>query len=169
MLGVRALRRLVSRMTIPTKLFLTSTAAAVIAYAASCQSTPSEFPSDPILAQSAGLFQGPVRSVIEHRCIHCHHRYAQNGGLNFQDRASVYKGDARGPFLVPGDPGKSRVWSAIFQPWNHPKVMPGDGWGLNQRELKSFLSWIETGAHWPEGREGKLKIKSYEIELEDQL
>ena len=134
-----------------------------------CESTPSTPPANPAEAESAKLFQGPVRSVIEHRCIHCHHDDAPNGGLNFQDRELVFQGDIKGPFLVPGNPDQSRIWDAIFPPMTHPKVMPGDGWGLNQKEYAAFLKWIETGAYWPEGKEGKLKVRSYQVELEDYL
>lgn len=47
--------------------------------------------------------------------------------------------------------------------------MPGDGWGLRQNQLAAFLEWIETGAYWPEGREGRLEIKDYEVDVDDYL
>lgn len=156
---------------VKTSTFLLSAAIVVaLNHATSCQSVPlSTEPTDPVLAESAKLFQGPVKSVLEHRCIHCHHAYAANGGLNFQDRELVFRGDTKGPYVVPGKPNQSRIWDAIFPPMKHPKVMPADGWGMNSSEHAAFLKWIETGAYWPEGRDGKLKIRNYEVEIEDYL
>ena len=110
-----------------------------------------------------------VKDVLEHRCIHCHHDSAINGGLNFQDRASLFASGGNGPFIVPGKPQESKVWQAIFRPKTHPNTMPGDGWGLTQAQTEGFLKWIETGAYWPEGKAGKLKIRKYEIQLDDYL
>ena len=136
---------------------------------AGCASLPVDDSLTAKERESRRLFQGPVKEVLEHRCIHCHHQYAKNGGLNLQDRDSVFAGDAKGPFLVPGSPEKSRVWRAIFAPAAHPRVMPGDGWGMTQDHRKALLSWIESGAYWPEGKDGKLKIRNYEVEIEDYL
>lgn len=119
--------------------------------------------------KSARLFEGTVRKVLEHRCIHCHHAYAINGGLNLQDREGVFRGNAQGPFLVSGKPDQSRIWRAIFQPMDHPRVMPGDGWGLTQAQQTAFLEWIRLGAYWPEGKAGELKVKDYEVEIDDYL
>ena len=144
-------------MTAQLKLVRLSMVAFLVYHLAHCQTT-----------ESAVLFQGPVREVLEHRCIHCHHYYAKNGGLNLQDRKSVFQGDKTGPFIIPGKPRESRLWTAMFPP-GHPNVMPGDGWQLPQDKVKAFMEWIETGAYWPEGRDGKLKMKRYLVELDDYL
>jgi hypothetical protein len=156
-------------MTTSVKLLCVSAAIACGAGFVSCQSTRTATPTDPVLAQSATTFDDTVKEVLEHRCIHCHHDSAINGGLNFQDRASVFASGGNGPFIVPGNPGKSKVWQAIFRPKTHPNTMPGDGWGLTQAQTKGFLEWIETGAYWPEGKAGKLKVRKYEIQLDDYL
>jgi hypothetical protein len=162
--GKRALR-----MRTPAILRFCCAATIVAAGIVGCQSTPIEMPADPVLAQSAEIFEETVRGVLEHRCIHCHHNYAMNGGLNFQDRASVYAGTSAGLFLAPSKPHQSRIWTAMFPPMKHPDVMPGDGWGLTPAQLKAFLTWIETGAYWPEGPAGKLLIREFKVEIERYL
>ena len=116
--------------------------------------------------RSAELFQTHVRSVLEHRCAHCHHPGKALAGLNVLDRDLVL-----GPqsFVVPGDPKASRLWVAIDSPETHPRVMPGDGWGLGDRQKQAFKDWIATGAEWPEGPTGALQKKEYTVELEDGL
>ena len=124
-----------------------------------CRSIPG-FKSFSISKEPDGvhLFESIVRPVLEYRCIHCHNDNVTNGGLNLQDRDLVFRGNARGPFIVPGKPDHSRIWKAIVLPEKHDQVMPADGWGLTSEELRAFLNWIQQGAHWPEGKDGKLEI-----------
>lgn len=156
-------------MTTSVKFLCVSAAVALVAGFVSCQTTRTATPSDPVLAESATIFDSTVKGVLEHRCIHCHHDAAINGGLNFQDRASVFASGGKEAFIIPGKPRESKVWQAIFRPKSHPNTMPGDGWGLTQEQTKGFLKWIETGAYWPEGKAGKLKTRKYEIQLDDYL
>lgn len=99
--------------------------------------------------------------------MYCHNSKLAQAGLNLQNRELVFKGDAKGPFLVPGKPDESRIWNAIVKPLNHPRVMPGDGFGLNLVERQAFEAWIETGAHWPDGAE--LKADLYQVNIKGYL
>jgi hypothetical protein len=144
--------------------FLRFSALILIAGGIGCQTSVNKTPAE-VQAKSAALFKDPVRGVLEHRCIHCHHNKLANGALNFQDRDSVFQG----PFIVPGKPNQSRVWDVIARPNKHPRVMPGDGWGLTYAHRAAFLKWIETGAAWPEGKAGQLEIKKYYVEIDDYL
>ncbi len=147
-----------------SKRFFLSIAATTLAVAG-CQTKL----ADPSLALSAKHFHGPVKNLLEHRCIHCHHDNQPNAGLNFQDRRTVFDKAGNGPFVVPGDPEASKVWKAVSLPKHHARFMPGDGWDLSQRHLQGVREWIEKGAYWPEGRQGKLRVKNYEVELDDYL
>lgn len=115
------------------------------------------------------IFEGPVKDILQHRCIHCHNNKSPNGGLNLQDRKVVFSGDENGPFLVPGEPDKSRIWDALLRPTDHPQMMPADGWGLTLYEMQAFRSWIEQGAHWPEGEDGQLEVKPYALQATKPL
>ena len=45
--------------------------------------------------------------------------------------------------------------------------MPGDGWGIDVADLYAFRTWIRDGAKWPEGNNGQLEIKDYQVRLSD--
>lgn len=135
-----------------------------------CQTTkPMKTETYPHADQSPEIFEKSVRPVLEQRCVHCHNAKVASAGLNLQNRELVFKGDAKGPFLVPGKPDESRVWHAIVKPMNHPRVMPGDGWGLNLEERQAFEEWIKTGAHWPDGAHGELKVDAYQVNIKGYL
>jgi len=55
---------------------------------------------------------------------------------------------------------------AILKPQTHPGAMPADGWGIDLYDLHSFRAWIEDGAQWPEGDEGRMDVKDYQIRLD---
>lgn len=147
-------------------LFVAASAAATF-FVLSCQHADPgrENPGKGTLA----LFQGPVRNVFEHRCIHCHHTQNPSGGLDLQDRRTVFDSSAAEFFISPGRPEESRIWTAISRPDTHPRVMPGDGWGLNPDERAAFREWILRGAPWPEGPEGRLEVKELQVQLPDYL
>ena len=104
------------------------------------------------------MFESAVKNALELSCIHCHNNLVKNGGLNLQDRDLVFKGDSKGPFIVPGKPDESRIWKVIVLPEKHADVMPADGWALDDEQLRVFLAWIRQGAYWPKGEKGQLHI-----------
>lgn len=138
----------------------------VFLVAAGCASSP-DFQKREV--ESEALFAGPVKDVLEHRCIHCHDAQRPSAGLNLQDRNTVFAQQALGPFVVPGEPKDSRLWLAVSQPDTHPRVMPGDGWGLTSTQRDAFERWITTGAYWPEDTAGQLQKKDYRVDIEDGL
>ena len=113
---------------------------------------------------SPELFEGPVKSVLEHRCIHCHNNARGDGGLNLQNRELVFAGGSGGPFIVPGKPDQSKIWNVLLLPEKNHKMMPADGWGLTLYEMQSFRAWIKAGADWPKGQKGKLQLKPFSFE-----
>lgn len=125
--------------------------------------------STPETAMTAGgfAFQSHVRPLFEHRCIQCHNDKRPTAGLNLQDREGSL--DPSKKFIIPGQPDESRIYRAVMLENAHPNVMPGDGWGISENRRAAIRAWIADGAPWPEGREGKLKKKSYRVEKEDYL
>lgn len=116
---------------------------------------------------SGDPFVASVKPLFEHRCVWCHNHQSPLAGLNLQDREAVT--DPKRGFLVPGRPDDSSIYRAVTRDFTHPKVMPGDGWGISQRHRQDLKRWIENGAPWPEGRKGKIIRKSYQVELDDYL
>ena len=111
------------------------------------------------------VFHTTVKPLFERRCVWCHSTREPNAGLNLQDRSAALEPKLR--FIVPGDPGQSRIYRALTLESAHPGVMPGDGWGITREQESAVKNWIAEGAPWPEGRAGKIRRKPVIIEHDD--
>src|SRR5579863_7306905 len=69
-------------------------------------------PADP--AATPEFFETKVRPVLADKCYSCHTSTAM-GGLRLDSREAMLKGATRGPAVVPGDPDKSVLITAIRQ------------------------------------------------------
>ena len=110
-------------------------------------------------------FHSTVKPLFESRCVWCHGKRKALGGLNLQDRSASLDPALR--FIVPGEPGQSRVYRAVTLEAAHPNVMPGDGWGITRSQEDALRDWISAGAPWPEGREGRIERKPYRVDHDD--
>jgi uncharacterized membrane protein len=108
-----------------------------------------------------------VKPLVESRCSWCHSNSSPQGGLNFQDPDTLFNG--KRPFINPGSPDTSLIYLALTRPKRHPQVMPGDGWGIAKSQLKAVRIWIESGAAWPEGKDGSIQRKAYKVVMDDYL
>ena len=77
--------------------------------------------SGALLAQSSAgtpeqkeFFESRIRPVLAQNCFACHTN-SQMGGLRLDSREGVIKGGKSGPAVVPGDPEKSMMITAIRQ------------------------------------------------------
>ncbi len=113
------------------------------------------------------LFQASVKPLFEQRCVWCHSGELAHGGLNLQDRAAT-RDPSRG-FLVPGKPSESGIYRALTLDAAHPKVMPGDGWGITLQQSAALRDWIAAGAPWPDDRSGRITRKPLRIDRDDFL
>ena len=142
------------------------TLTALVLSLGSC-STPSGSTNNAGLAKSRREFTTTVKPLLESRCAWCHSNDEAQGGLNFQDRNGTLDSPRR--FIVPGSPEHSLVYLSISRPDAHPRVMPGDGWGISETEKRSVEAWISNGAHWPGGRAGAIKRKAYRVDKDDYM
>lgn len=113
------------------------------------------------------LFQTKVKPLFEQRCVWCHSGELAHGGLNLQDRAGSL--DPARRFIIPGKSAESSIYRALTLEAAHPKVMPGDGWGITRRQSTAVRDWIEHGAPWPEDSTGKITRKPLRIDRDDFL
>ena len=141
-----------------------ATAALAAAVSTSCTTTggPAKEPTAGELA-----FKNTIKPLLEHRCVHCHNDDKPLAGLNFQDRDGTM--DPAKKFIVPGNPQESRLYLAVTLESAHPRVMPGDGWGITSEQKAAFKTWIDDGAPWSERRGGGIRKKDYRVDLEDYL
>lgn len=113
--------------------------------------------AEPAVAAAAGdtaFFESRIRPVLVQHCYGCHSAGAGKamGGLLLDSRKSIRAGGARGPAVVPADPGKSLLLTAMAH--TDPNLrMPPKGARLPASVIADVREWIRAGAVDP--REGK--------------
>ena len=120
-------------------LFVTALAVATVARALAS-------PSDP--AATPEFFETKVRPVLANNCYACHTTSAM-GGLRLDSRDAMLKGGGRGAALVPGDPDKSLLITAVRQTDENLKMPQGGK--LKGAEVEDLVAWVKAGAVWPAG------------------
>jgi len=91
------------------------------------------------------FFETRIRPILANNCYGCHTNSAL-GGLRVDSREALLKGGATGPSLVPGDPSKSLLLTAILQAGE--LKMP-KGSKLKPAEVEDLTAWVKAGAVWP--------------------
>jgi hypothetical protein len=119
------------------------------------------------IAESAKLafFETHVRPVLAEYCYECHAADAKKikGGLVLDSRAGWQIGGDSGPAVIPGQPDKSLLISAVAYHDNDLKMPPK--YRLDNKIVDKLRQWIADGAVDP--REGDISALSRgEIDLE---
>jgi hypothetical protein len=96
------------------------------------------------------FFENNVRPILVNNCYTCHSD-SVSGGLRLDSRENLLKGGDLGPVLVPGDPDKSLIITAVHQ--NTSLKMPKGG-KLTAQEVADLTQWVKTGAVWPKSAPG---------------
>jgi hypothetical protein len=97
-------------------------------------------------ASSPDFFEMKIRPVLANSCYGCHASTAM-GGLRLDSRDAMLKGGSRGPSIVPGDPDKSLLVTAVRQ--TDEKLKMPMGGKLKDAEIEDLVAWIRAGATWP--------------------
>jgi mono/diheme cytochrome c family protein len=98
----------------------------------------------------ADFFENNVRPIFANNCSGCHVE-ATSGGLKLDSRESLLKGGEHGPAIVPGDPDKSLIITAVHQT---TKLKMPKGGKLNPQEVADLTEWVKRGAVWPKSAPG---------------
>ena len=107
----------------------------------------------------------PILSV---RCVICHGRRKQEGGLDLRTRASLLKGGKSGAAVIPGQPDESLLIKRIVAEEMPPPKSYG-GYGVRPvttNELEKLRQWISQGAPedpdeaWQEGSDPESLVKA---------
>jgi hypothetical protein len=114
---------------------------------------------------SLEFFESKIRPILVEHCYKCHSAEADKagklkGGLRLDTRDALRKGGDSGPAVVPGNPGKGTLLSAIK---HETFEMPPKG-KLPEAVIADFVKWIEKGAADP--RDGAAAVAKYEIDIE---
>ena len=102
--------------------------------------------------QSAADYATRVAPLFKKYCAGCHNDDDREGKFSLETYASLQRGTAHGPALLPGDPKGSRmirVLTGAAKPMMPPEDEPRPAAG----EIALIAAWIESGAHGPQGQE----------------
>ena len=100
------------------------------------------------------MVAGPetVTTILNVKCLLCHGRRNQEGGLDLQTRASLLKGGASGPAVVPGKPDESpliqRIENSDMPPVKDQARLSVRA--VTSSELERLRAWISAGAPYDE-------------------
>jgi Protein of unknown function (DUF1549)/Protein of unknown function (DUF1553)/Planctomycete cytochrome C len=98
----------------------------------------------PVPAASPDFFEAKVRPVLAANCYDCH-TDQRMGGLRVDSREALLKGGRSGPAIVPGEPDKSLLITAVRQ--TSALKMPKGG-VLKPDEVTALVDWVRAGAAW---------------------
>jgi Protein of unknown function (DUF1549)/Protein of unknown function (DUF1553)/Planctomycete cytochrome C len=101
------------------------------------------------------FFESKVRPVLINNCFACHANGQHSADIILDSTASLLKGNAHGPVLVPGDPDKSILLHVLN--YDGKVKMPPAG-KLRAEEIAALAAWVKMGAPWPDAgkkEEGK--------------
>ncbi len=104
------------------------------------------------------FFESKIRPVMAQQCFSCH-TSSKLGGLRLDSREAILKGGNSGPAVVPGEPERSVLLTAIRH--SGSLRMPKGGTRLPETDIVNFTSWIKDGAFWPAEN---IVVKEYTME-----
>ncbi len=102
--------------------------------------------SAPITEAQKEFFEARIRPVLAQQCFVCHTN-SKNAGLRLDSLADILKGGKSGPAIVPGDPDKSLLITAIRH--SGTLAMPKGAVKLTDPQVADFTQWVKEGAFWP--------------------
>lgn len=91
-----------------------------------------------------------VAAIFEKHCLECHNTDERKGGLSLQTREHLDAGGDSGPPIVAQNVDQSFLLDMTA---GDKPEMPRGRPPLSAEQLQTIRNWIETGAHWPDGRE----------------
>lgn len=101
-------------------------------------------------AEDFSFFEAKVRPVLTKHCYECHSFESgkSKGGLVLDTKQGTLSGGDTGPAVVPGDPAKSLLLTAI-QHSDPDLEMPPKKPQLPKTVIADIAAWIKAGAHDP--------------------
>ena len=115
---------------------------------------PAEADAEAAAAAAANVVAGPetVTTILNVKCLLCHGRRNQEGGLDLQSRVSLLKGGVSGPAIVPGKPDESlliqRIENSDMPPLKDQARLSVRA--VTSSELERLRAWIASGAPYDE-------------------
>ena len=102
----------------------------------------------PAVADDFAFFESRIRPILAEHCYSCHGAETQRAELRLDHGSFVHEGGESGPILATGDPGASRLLTAV----RYEEIdlqMPPRG-KLPEAAIADIERWVAEGALWPE-------------------
>ncbi len=96
------------------------------------------------------FFETKIRPVLAGTCFRCHGDTKSSGSLRLDSLAALLEGGDSGPAIVLGNPEESLLVRAIQRQEDVSAMPPGKDRGLRADQVADFVSWVRSGAMWPE-------------------
>jgi hypothetical protein len=91
-----------------------------------------------------------IRPILSNRCFKCHGPDLKKAGLDLQSRDTAVKPRGkRGPAIVPGNSGESRLLARVLSK-EQTERMPPRGNALTAAQAGKLKAWIDQGAKYEE-------------------
>ena len=96
----------------------------------------------------AGVTEADVVPTFQMRCVTCHGKRKQEGGLDLRTQASRLRGGKSGPALVPGKPEESLIMKRISAGEMPPPKLLFEAFVRppSSDEVETMKAWIAAGA-----------------------
>jgi formylglycine-generating enzyme required for sulfatase activity/mono/diheme cytochrome c family protein len=97
-------------------------------------------------------FAKDIQPILEFNCVACHREGHAKGMLRLDVKAKAFAGGDTGAGIVPGNKGKSLVYTSTAASENDDVLMPpkSKGGPLPKESIALLASWIDQGANWPD-------------------
>jgi hypothetical protein len=111
------------------------------------------------------FFESRIRPVLVGTCFRCHGGTktsgalrddsggglrVSRGGLRVDSRETLLQGGDSGPAIVPGNPHESLLIKAIQRQADVSPMPPEKEKALRPDQVADFVSWVDSGAAWPD-------------------
>ncbi len=110
--------------------------------------------------EQAEFFEGKIRPILAENCYKCHsvEKGKAKGELTLDTREGLLKGGENGKVVVPGDPEKSPLVTAVTY-LDKDLQMPPKGEKLSGAQITLLTQWVKMGAPDPRKDDAATKAK----------
>ena len=130
----------------------------VVVAATSCGFAAEKQPS----AEQIKFFETKIRPVLANRCYKCHGPKKQQNQLRLDSLKAMLQGGELGPAIVPGQPKRSLLITAIGYRDDDLQMPPNKK--LSDRQIEDLTLWVKMGAPFPTGDSPARVAKQIDVE-----
>ena len=97
------------------------------------------------------VYATDIRPILADNCYECHGPDKAKGGLRLDSPDGIRAGSKQRAVIIPGNPGKSPLYTVTMLPPNDDDFMPAKGEPLKAVQQDLLKAWIAAGAKFGDG------------------